>query len=93
MVSQEPLACYPRRTFYPLIDNLSTQHYRITMTDFRLCLTRLSYSQANIYHCAKTNFYTPPLHFRRQPPQLNYQIYMVLSLVFEQIKSGISILC
>ncbi len=63
------------------------------MTDFRLCLTCLSYSQANIYHCAKANFYTPPLHFRRQPPQLNYQIYTVLSLVIEQIKSGISLIC
>ena len=26
-------ACYPQRTFYPLIDNLSIQYYRVTMTD------------------------------------------------------------
>ena len=39
-------ACYPRRTFYPLSDGPSTQNHRITMTDFRLCSTCQSHSQA-----------------------------------------------
>ena len=43
-------ACYPRGTFYPLSDDPSTQNHRITMTDFRLCLTCLSYSQAGLCH-------------------------------------------
>ena len=30
--SQGQLACYPWRTFYPLIDDLSIQYHRITMT-------------------------------------------------------------
>ena len=44
-------ACYPRRTFYPLSDGPSTQNHRITMTDFRLCSTCQSRSQAGLYHC------------------------------------------
>ncbi len=51
-ISQELLACYPRRTFYPLSDGPSTRNHRITMADFRLCLTCTSYSQANLYHYA-----------------------------------------
>ena len=43
-------ACYPRGTFYPLSDDPSTQNHRITMTDFRLCSTCLSYSQAGLCH-------------------------------------------
>ena len=43
-------ACYPRGTFYPLSDGPSTQNHRITMTDFRLCLSCLSYSQAGLCH-------------------------------------------
>ena len=43
-------ACYPRRTFYPLSDGPSTQNHRITMTDFRLCSTCTSYSQASLCH-------------------------------------------
>ena len=43
-------SCYPRRTFYPLSDGPSTQNHRITMTDFRLCLTCLSLSQAGFCH-------------------------------------------
>ena len=37
---------------YPwdLLDDPSTQNHRITMTDFRLCLTCLSYSQAGLCH-------------------------------------------
>ena len=32
--SQKPSACYPRRTFYSLRDDFSTQNHRIIMTDF-----------------------------------------------------------
>ena len=44
-------ACYPRRTFYPLSDGPSTRDHRITMTDFRLCSTCWSRSQAGLCHC------------------------------------------
>ena len=44
-------ACYPRRTFYPLSNGPSTQNHRITMTDFRLCSTCQSHSQASLCHC------------------------------------------
>ena len=43
-------ACYPRRTFYPLSDGPSTRDHRITMTDFRLCSTCWSRSQAGLCH-------------------------------------------
>ena len=46
-------ACYPRRTFYPLSDGPSTRDHRITMTDFRLCSTCLSRSQAGLCHCTQ----------------------------------------
>ena len=46
-------ACYPRRTFYPLSDGPSTQNHRITMTDFRLCSTCQSRSQAGLCHCTQ----------------------------------------
>ena len=46
-------ACYPRRTFYPLSDGPSTQNHRITMTDFRLCSTCQSHSQASLCHCTQ----------------------------------------
>ena len=44
-------ACYPRRTFYPLSDGPSTRDHRITMADFRLCLSCRSRSQAGLCHC------------------------------------------
>ena len=44
-------ACYPRRTFYPLSDGPSTKNHRITMTDFRLCSSCHSHSQAGLCHC------------------------------------------
>jgi hypothetical protein len=47
-------ACYPRRTFYPLSDGPSTWNHRITMTDFRLCSTCGSRSQASLCHCTLT---------------------------------------
>src|SRR5690349_18512893 len=46
-------ACYPRRTFYPLSDGPSTRGHRITMTDFRLCSTCGSRSQAGLCHCTR----------------------------------------
>ena len=46
-------ACYPRRTFYPLSDGPSTRCHRITMTDFRLCSTCGSRSQAGLCHCTR----------------------------------------
>ena len=46
-------ACYPRRTFYPLSDDPSTREHRITMTDFRLCSTCQSRSQAGLCHCTQ----------------------------------------
>ena len=86
MSSWESSACYPRRTFYPLSDGPSTQNHRITMTDFRLCLTCLSCSQACFCHYTLTigfrpiwaHHRAPPLLFRRRPPQSNYPPYNVL---------------
>src|ERR1700733_4063162 len=46
-------ACYPQSTFYPLSDGPSTWDHRITMTDFRLCSTCWSYSQAGLCHCTQ----------------------------------------
>ena len=46
-------ACYPRRTFYPFSDGPSTWNHRITMTDFRLCSTCQSRSQAGLCHCTR----------------------------------------
>ena len=73
-------ACYPRSTFYPLSDGHSTLGRRITRTDFRLCSTCRSRSQARLYSCAlrmianhpERTLRTPPLPFRRRPPQSNY---------------------
>src|ERR1700752_5364922 len=53
MDSWESSACYPRRTFYPLSDGPSTWNHRITMTDFRLCSTCQSRSQAGLCHCTR----------------------------------------
>ena len=40
----------PGVPFYPLSDGPSTQNHRITMTDFRLCSTCWSHSQASLCH-------------------------------------------
>src|SRR4029453_5779299 len=53
-------ACYPRRTFYPLSDGPSTWNHRITMTDFRLCSTCGSCSQAGFCHCTHRLISDPP---------------------------------
>ncbi len=55
-------ACYPRRTFYPLSDGPSTRDHRITMTDFRLCSTCQSRSQAGLCHCTRR-----PISDRSEP--------------------------
>jgi hypothetical protein len=44
---------HPRRTFDPLSESPSTRDSRITMTDFRLCSTSRSHSQAGLYHCIR----------------------------------------
>ena len=41
-------ACYPRGTFYLMSDSPPTRYYRITRTDFRLCSTYQSRSQAGL---------------------------------------------
>ena len=73
-------ACYPRSTFYPLSDGHSTLCRRITRTDFRLCSTCRSRSQAGLCSCtlrtianrSEPTLRAPPLHFGRRPPQSNY---------------------
>src|SRR5277367_2813544 len=73
-------ACYPRRTFYPLSDGPTTRDHRITMTDFRLCSTCQSRSQAGLSHYTQEDDFrpsrayhrAPPLLFGRRPPQSNY---------------------
>ena len=55
-------ACYPRRTFYPLSDGPSTQNHRITKTDFRLCSTCQSRSQAGLCLCTQR-----PISNRSEP--------------------------
>ena len=40
-------ACYPQGSFYPLSDGISTHYHLITNTDFRLCSTCRSRSQAD----------------------------------------------
>ena len=62
MSSWESSACYPRRTFYPLSDGPSTRDHRITMTDFRLCSTCQSRSQAGLCHCTRR-----PISDRSEP--------------------------
>ena len=42
-------ACYPQSTFYPLSDGPSIRNRRITSSDFRLCSTCWSRSQAPFY--------------------------------------------
>ena len=45
-------ACYPQSTFYLLSDGPSIRNRRITRSDFRLCSTFRSRSQAHLYPCA-----------------------------------------
>jgi len=45
-------ACYPQSTFYLFSDGPSILNRRITRSDFRLCSTYRSRSQAPFYPCA-----------------------------------------
>src|SRR6187551_2890017 len=53
-------ACYPQSTFYSLSDGPSTRDHRITMTDFRLCSTCQSRSQAGLCHCTQRTISNRP---------------------------------
>src|SRR5210317_1530511 len=85
MVSRGRLACYPRRTFYSLSDNLfhseSPDHYNRLSSLLDLSILQ---SSKHILLCLKFDktkfkltFCTPPLLFRRRPPQSNYPLYTV----------------
>ena len=79
MDSRKRSACYPQSSFYPLSPLPPTRYARITNTYFRICSTCTSHSQASLcvcttcpgFHSGLANLCTPPLHFWRQPPQLN----------------------
>jgi hypothetical protein len=43
-------ACYPQGNFYPLIDDPSIRNRQFTMTDFRLCSSCTTHSQARLCH-------------------------------------------
>ena len=72
-------ACYPRGNFYPLSDDHSILNRLITKSCFRTCSTCWSRSQApyiplrslNDFRPFWGNLWTPPLLFRRRPPQSN----------------------
>ncbi len=69
MDSKELLACYPRRTFYPLSDNPSTQDYRITMTNLSLLLDLYNLTVKQVYaiaHLIRNKILTKPtfVHLR-----------------------------
>ena len=79
MDSRKRSACYPRGSFYPLSPVPPTRDPRITNTYFRISSTCKSHCQAGLsvcttgpgFHSGLANLCTPPLHFWRQPPQLN----------------------
>ncbi len=49
--AQVQLLCYPRSSFYPISPAPPTKCTRITRSDFRLCLTCRSHSQASLCPC------------------------------------------
>ncbi len=51
--SRARLACYPRGTFYPLIDGPSTRSRRVTRPGFRLCSACRPHSQAPFCPCTQ----------------------------------------
>ena len=55
--SQKPSACYPRRTFYSLSDDLSTQNHRITMTDLSIPARFVNLTVKQIYAITLSNKY------------------------------------
>ena len=72
-------ACYPQGNFYPLSDDHSILNRLITKSCFRTCSTCWSRSQTpfiplrsmNDFQPFWGNLWTPPLLFRRRPPQSN----------------------
>ena len=72
-------ACYPQGNFYPLSDGNSIFYRLITLSCFRTCSTCWSHSQtpfiplrsSNDFQPFWGNLWTPPLLFRRRPPQSN----------------------
>ena len=56
MNSWGTLACYPWRTFYPLICKFSTSIYRFITTHFRVCLDCIPHSQAQFIGYNNINF-------------------------------------
>lgn len=79
MNSREKLVCYPRRSFYPLIDGPPTWDRRVTGTCFRTCSGCLPCSQASLCPRTQGRLSTPaedtlcalPILFREIPPQEN----------------------
>ena len=65
------LACYPRGSFYPLSHGPSTRNRRITLTDFRLCSTCRSHSQARL--CQYT-LQVISIHLERTFVRLRYSL-------------------
>ena len=49
--SRGTLACYPRSTFYPVIDGPPTWSHRVTKPRFRGCSARQPHSQAPLCLC------------------------------------------
>ena len=47
--ARERSACYPRGSFYPLSTAIPPWNRRVTRSDFRLCSSRRSRSQAPLY--------------------------------------------
>jgi len=84
--SKGSLACYPRRTFYPLSDSFSIQNYRITTAG--ACCAPVKYVHLAVKWALplrlffgnpkKTHHCAPPVQFGRLPPQQNYHSYAVL---------------
>ncbi len=72
---------------YPLSDGPSTHNHRITMTDFRLCSTCRSHSQASLCHYTQQaisirfelTFVSLRYYLGRRPPQSNYPPDIVLN--------------
>ena len=60
MNSWARLACYPRGSFYPVSYGPSTQRRRITKSDFRLCSTCWSRSQAGFCLYTQQRVSIPP---------------------------------
>ena len=58
--SRAPLACYPRGSFYPLIDAPSTQLRRVTKPWFPTCSACQPHSQATFCLCTHQRVSKPP---------------------------------